>query len=118
MTILRTDTISGIGTHGTVFEGDITFDSLNYMTLPKGTTTQSNRGRGLFGGGYLTPSGFDGGISSLEMQSSGNTVDFGDLSVGRGIPASTASATRGIWAGGGVPGGVSDVIDYVTINTT
>ena len=51
MTILRTDTVSGIGTEGTVFEGDITFDSLNYMTLPKGTTTQSNRGRGIIGGG-------------------------------------------------------------------
>ena len=40
MTILRTNTISGIGTEGTVFEGDITIDSLNYMTLPKGTTNQ------------------------------------------------------------------------------
>ena len=39
MTILKVDTVSGIGTEGTVFEGDITFDSLNYMTLPKGTTT-------------------------------------------------------------------------------
>ena len=51
MTILKTDTVSGIGTEGTVFEGDITFDSLNYMTLPKGTTTQSNRGRGIVAGG-------------------------------------------------------------------
>ena len=42
MTILRTDTVSGIGnTDGTVFEGDITFDSLNYITLPKGTTTDA-----------------------------------------------------------------------------
>ncbi len=40
MTILRTDTVSGIGTEGTVFEGDITFDSPNYMTLPKGTTRE------------------------------------------------------------------------------
>ena len=41
MTILRTNTVSGIGnTDGTVFEGDVTFDSLNYMTLPKGTTTE------------------------------------------------------------------------------
>ena len=63
------------------------------MTLPKGTTTQRGRGRALFGGGYLTP-GFDGGISYLEMQSSGNTIDFGDLSVSRGAPASNASSTR------------------------
>ena len=40
MTILRTDTVSGIGTEGTVLEGNITIDSLNYMTLPKGTTSQ------------------------------------------------------------------------------
>ena len=98
MTTLKVDTISGIGTEGTVFQGGVGYDSLNYMTLAKGTTTQSNRGRALFGGGYLTP-GFDAGISSLEMQSSGNTVDFGDLSVGRGAPASNSSSTRGIWGG-------------------
>ena len=34
MTILRTDTVSGIGTEGTVFEGDINFDSLvHYFAL-------------------------------------------------------------------------------------
>ena len=60
MTILKTETVSGIGTEGTVFEGDITFDSLNYMTLPKGTTTQSNRGRGLIAGG-CTPT-----VSTIE----------------------------------------------------
>ena len=68
MTTLKVNTISGIGTEGTVFQGGVGYDSLNYMTLPKGTTTQSNRGRALFGGGYLTPSGYDGGISYLEMQ--------------------------------------------------
>ena len=45
-------------THGTVLEGDVEFTSLNYMTLPRGTTTQSNRGRGLLMGGYTpTPTG-------------------------------------------------------------
>ena len=52
MTTLKVDTISGIGnTDGTVFQGGVGYDSLNYMTLPKGTTTQSNRGRGLIAGG-------------------------------------------------------------------
>ena len=60
MTILRTDTVSGIGTEGTVFEGDITFDSLNYMTLPKGTTTQSNNC--LL---YTSPSPRDGLLSRM-----------------------------------------------------
>ena len=81
MTILKTDTVSGIGTEGTVFEGDITFDSLNYMTLPKGTTTQSNRGRGLMMGSYVSPSsGTRNAISYINIQSSGNSQDFGDLS--------------------------------------
>ena len=62
LTAIRTDNFSGplvstfipdVGndhTHGTVLEGGTAFSSLNYMTLPRGTTTQSNRGRGLLGG--------------------------------------------------------------------
>ena len=117
MANLRANKIVGIGSTdaGLTFNGPISFNSQGFMYFPTGNTTNRGRGRALFGGGYLTPSGYDGGISSLEIQSSGNTVDFGDLSVDRGTPASNASSTRGIWGGGGVPGGVSDVIDYVTI---
>ena len=35
MAILKVDTISGIGTEGPVFEGDIEFTSQNFLTLPK-----------------------------------------------------------------------------------
>ena len=38
MAILKVDTISGIGTEGPVFEGDIEFTSQNFLTLPKGNT--------------------------------------------------------------------------------
>ena len=117
MAILKVDTISGIGTEGPVFEGDIEFTSQNFLTLPKGDTTQRGRGRALFGGGYLSP-GYDDGISYLQMQSQGNTVDFGSLTVGRGIPASTGSSTRGIFAGGGIPSNVTNTIDFATIATT
>ena len=48
MAILKVDTISGIGTEGPVFEGDIEFTSQNFLTLPKGDTTQRGRGRGVF----------------------------------------------------------------------
>ena len=48
MAILKVDTISGIGTEGTVFEGDIEFTSQNFLTLPKGDTTQRGRGRGVY----------------------------------------------------------------------
>ena len=99
MTILKTDTVSGIGTEGTVFEGDITFDSLNYMTLPKGTTTQSNRGRGIVAGG--SP-GTDNNeqIEYMNIQSDGNAVDFGELIAARRGNGGCSSSTRGVFATG------------------
>ena len=42
MTILRTNTIAGIGeTFGPLFDGDFDFNSQNYVILPKGTASQS-----------------------------------------------------------------------------
>ena len=119
MANLRANKIVGIGSTdaGLTFNGPISFNSQGFMYFPTGKTTDRGRGRALFGGGYLTPSGYDGSISYLDLQSTGNTIDFGDLTVNRGTPASLSSATRGIWAGGGLPGGVGDQIDYVTIAT-
>ena len=37
--------------HGTTFADGAVFDTLSYMVPPGGTTTQSNRGRGVLGGG-------------------------------------------------------------------
>ena len=113
MTILKTDTVSGIGTEGTVFEGDITFDSLNYMTLPKGTTTQSNRGRALLMGNQSSAAD---GMKYFSLISSGNTILFGDLT-GNDIiwGGAGASSTRGV-IGGGSP--VTNTMEYVTIATT
>ena len=47
MATLRVDTVSGIGTEGTVLKGGLRFRSKNYLTLPKGDTTQRGRGRGV-----------------------------------------------------------------------
>ena len=120
MTILRVDTVSGIGTEGTVFEGDITFDSMNYMTLPKGTTTQSNRGRGIVGGG--SP-GADNNeqIEYMNIQSMGNAVDFGELTSARRGNAGCSSSTRGVFATGTATNpspAFTNTIDYITIATT
>ena len=129
MTILKTNTVSGIGnTDGTVFEGDITFDSLNYMTLPKGTTNQrvhSAGGRAVIPGGY-NPSvpAADRNINSMvyiQIQTQGNALDFGDLSFGSASGASCGSVTRGLCGGSYVAPGVSgrlNKIDYFTIATT
>ena len=124
MTILKTDTVSGIGTEGTVFEGNITFDSLNYMTLPKGTTTQSNRGRAVFFSGTISPTTtIVNTIDYIQIQTQGNAIDFGDMthSYRRNASGVAASSTRGISAGGFSPSGSPSrvpTIQYVTIAIT
>ena len=73
MAILKVDTISGIGTEGPVFEGDIEFTSQNFLTLPKGDTTQRGRGRGcIIWWNYIHPSGYNNDIQFIEIQSQGN----------------------------------------------
>ena len=75
--------------------------------------------RGAIGGGQ-TPSDINV-IQYITIGSTGNTTDFGDLSVTRSPGGATgaSSTTRGLFVGGGVPGGSNaDVIDYITIAST
>jgi len=164
MTILKVDTISGIGTEGPVFEGDIEFTSQNFLTLPKGDTTQRGRGRALILGGiypettrmetYSLISSSNGvefgtlsagnnaawggalasstrgviaggnsqinNISYVEIPTLGDSIDFGDLTVGRRHAVGVSNNTRGMWAGGETAGGTTqtDTIDFVTIAST
>jgi hypothetical protein len=163
MTVLRTNTLSGIGTNGPVFDGDLEFNSQNYIILPKGTTddrvgvgstagalrynTDSNKvelydgsqwaevqssrpdlnggARGVFGGSYTYgPSSRPSSnvIDYITISSTGNAIDFGDLTLARGTGGSCASSTRGVFGGGntGAPAspGANNTIDYVTISST
>ena len=119
MAILKVDTISGIGTEGPVFEGDIEFTSQNFLTLPKGDTTQRGRGRALFLGGLREPSPSSiNNISYSQIQSTGTVIDFGDLTLDRWISASGASSTRAVIAGGYSAPDRRNTIDFVTIATT
>ena len=114
MAILKVDTISGIGTEGPVFEGDIEFTSQNFLTLPKGDTTQRGRGRGLIMGG-TSPSVLST-IQYVEIQSLGNFVDFGALAVQTNMNSGSSSSTRGLSFGG--KDTTTNVIQFVTIATT
>ena len=116
MTILKVDTISGFGTEGPVFEGDIEFTSQNFLTLPKGDTTQRGRGRGLWAGGTTGTS--SNIIQYAELSSQGNTIDFGDLSAVNDSPMATASATRAVYGGGRNHPSYYNKIDTVEIATT
>ena len=101
--------------HGTTFGENTVFDTLSYMVPPGGTTTQSNRGRGVFGLANA-PSNVNN-IEYVQIQSEGNAVDFGDLITAQTAGGAGSSSTRGIFGGGQISG-KTNVISYVTIATT
>ena len=112
-------------TAGPTFQGGAGFVSQNWLTLPKGTTTDRNRtgGRGLFAGGVSPNS--SNTIYFINISSSGIAGDFGDLTVKRKQLGGCASSTRGVFAGGSSTGespappfNRSNVIDYVTLAST
>ena len=121
MAILKVDTISGIGTEGPVFEGDIEFTSQNFLTLPKGDTAQRGRGRAVLFGGNIHPvsPSRTSNIDYVEMRSSGVGVRFGDMAADVAFMGSFSSSTRGISFGGqpASPNGQTDTIEFVTIST-
>jgi hypothetical protein len=105
MTILRTNTISGVGTNGPVFDGSLEFNSQNYVILPKGTTSDR------VGVGSTT--------GALRYNTDSNKVELYDgnqwVEVQSSIPAT--GGPRGVF-GGGSPGGVSlNVIEYINITS-
>ena len=77
---------------------------------------QTGGTRGLVGADYATPSPNDH-IDFMNLSSTGNAADFGNLSVARHQTSSSSSRTRGIFLGGEEPA-VSTIIDFVTIAST
>jgi len=111
--------IPPVGTDaGTVLGGDITFDSLNYMTLPKGTTQERGRtSRGVFmGAGGVSPA--VNIMDYINIQSTANSLDFGDATGNYAAGAAASSSTRGLHFVGFLSPAESNVIDYITIATT
>ena len=108
MTILRVDTLSGIGTNGPVFDGDFEFNSQNYVILPKGTT--DNRI------GLTSTSG------ALRYNTDSNKVELYDGSQWTEVQSSRPDlngGARGIFGGGETPGPAStNTIEYITISST
>ena len=117
MANLKVNTVSGIGTEGTVFDGGLKFRSLNYMTLPKGNTAQRGRGRAVSFAGYVSsPGATVEEIIYFDIATSGTSIRFGDLGITQGATgAATASGSRAVYGGGWTAPGVD--ISYVTIAT-
>jgi len=111
-------------TAGPVLQGNLEYNSQNFLVLPKGTTEEqfvniaSNANpapRGLRAGGQ-TP-GTDATIDFVTITTNGTAQTFGDLSVTRFGAGGIGSPTRGLFCGGGTPVRQT-VIDFVTIATT
>jgi len=79
-------------------------DATGYLPLWYG-------GRGLFMGGY---SSLLNNIQYITISSTGNALDFGDLTVARHTGGSVSNTTRGVLGGGST----GNTIDYITISTT
>ena len=117
MANLRTNKLVGIGSTdaGVVFDGPIKINTQNSMYFPTGTTTQRGRGRGVLSGGY--DPAYSAIIQYIQIQSSGNSIEFGDLTLARSEMGNSSSSTRGL-NGGGWTDSASNIIDYITIATT
>lgn len=82
---------------------------------PSGSVTPEPLQRALFGGGTVSGA-TTAVITSLSINSLGNSSSFGNLTVDRYSLTAFASSTRGVFAGGDRSGAIFfNVIDYVTI---
>jgi len=122
---------------GGITEGPNTItDSMEYVTMAStgngtdfgnlieasgnwGCGNVSNGTRGVFSGGAINPANNinTNVIQYITIASTGNTTDFGDLTVARRQVASSCNSTRGVYAGGETPSN-SNIMDYITIGST
>ena len=82
---------------------------------------QTGGNRGLLGGGYSpTPNNANRDyIDQINIDTTGNAIDFGNLTVSRRPGQNAAgSRTRAIWMGGRASPVNHNVIDFVTISST
>ena len=98
---------------GVVFDGVTTFDSLAYMVPSSGKTTERNRGRGIFGDADQSND-----IEFIEIQSMGNSQEFGDSTTIYKQRSSVSSSIRAVTAGGFDSPAFTNIIDFITIATT
>ena len=112
-------------TAGPTFQGGAGFTSQNWLTLPKGTTTERYAGsnsanpapRGLRASGQVAPNNaITNTVDSVEIATTGDALDFGDLITSKFGAGGIGSPTRGLFCGGGTPTRQS-AIDYFTIST-
>ena len=107
------------GTSGPVIAGVSTNNSTGCMIIPAGPTEhRGGRGRGVVGGGRDASNPAVDTMDLIEIATTGNATDFGNLSGGgRDYPSGCGSATRGIFFGGSEPG-FRNIIDYLVMSSS
>ena len=78
---------------------------------------QTGGARGVFGGGELSFGSYEVDINYVTISTTGNALDFGDLTQARSNITGCSSPTRGVFGGGYTPTFVN-TIDYVQIMST
>ncbi|MEC8553241.1 MAG: hypothetical protein VXY93_22285, partial [Pseudomonadota bacterium] len=96
------------GSSGPIIAGVSTVASTSHMVMPSGPTEmRGGRGRAIFCGGY-TPT-IVNTIDTVEIATTGNATDFGDLPRVTSEAGGFASATRGFTAGGYNPSYLNNI---------
>ena len=123
MSELRINNITDrAGSSGPIIAGVSTVTSTSHMVMPSGPTEmRGGRGRGVVGGGRDSSNPAVDTMDFIEIATTGNATDFGNLTINRQPPCSFSNATRGCCAGGYAiaplisPNQNVTVIDFVTI---
>jgi hypothetical protein len=120
MSEIKVNKIQGLdGTHGPVMSGTVEMNSTGAMSLPRGDTSyRGGRGRGLFGGGRTSPEGIRETIDYFTISTTGNALDFGNLTTATSEFGACASSTRGVFMGGETFPTNIDNMQYVTVQST
>jgi hypothetical protein len=93
------------------------YDGVQWLQVSTFSPNLNGGARGVFGGGRGPAAPVpDNIIDYITISSTGNALDFGDLTVARRRVSACSSSTRGIWGGGYSPD--TNVIDYITISST
>ena len=104
------------GSAGTQICGVSTFSGTSGMIIPGGPTEyRGGRGRGIFAGGYNSSPGSTNTMNYIEISTTGNAVDFGDLARS-GSTGSSSNSIRGVFNYGDVPNNIN-TMHYTVISS-
>ena len=105
------------GSAGTQIAGISTFSGTSGMVMPGGSFEyRGGRGRGIFGGGYDGSHNRTVTMNKIEIPTTANATEFGDIGNQAASGGSTSNSTRGLFISGYTPGSYVGMT-YVTLSS-